>query len=157
MSIWTSWRAGWKRFVLVQNLRQAFEALRLNRRLALQAAAVGPAMALTQADVPCILNSRFCPLERARARMRAPERDSPRFPRPMAAVGERGSSCPSRPKPAPLPGPPGLAHRPDAVGPCRWTGIGWVIALVWAVMAVRPKSRTLPTQTSPAPPCRGPP
>jgi transposase len=40
------------RFHLVQNLRQALEALLLDRRPALQAAAVGTAMALTPADVP---------------------------------------------------------------------------------------------------------
>ena len=40
------------RFHLVQNLRQALEALLLGRRPALQAAAVGTAMALTQADGP---------------------------------------------------------------------------------------------------------
>jgi hypothetical protein len=40
------------RFHLVQNLRQALEALLLGRRPALQAAAVGTAMALTPADGP---------------------------------------------------------------------------------------------------------
>src|SRR5262249_31072275 len=40
------------RFHLVQNLRQALEALLIDRRPALQAAAVGTAMALTQADGP---------------------------------------------------------------------------------------------------------
>jgi hypothetical protein len=40
------------RFHLVQNLRQALEAVLLDRRSALQAAAVGTAMALTPADVP---------------------------------------------------------------------------------------------------------
>jgi transposase len=40
------------RFHLVQNLRQAVEALLIDRRPALQAAAVGTAMALTQADGP---------------------------------------------------------------------------------------------------------
>jgi transposase len=40
------------RFHLVQNLRQALEALLIDRRPALQAAAVGTAMALTPADGP---------------------------------------------------------------------------------------------------------
>ena len=40
------------RFHLVQNLRQALEALLIDHRPALQAAAVGTAMALTQADGP---------------------------------------------------------------------------------------------------------
>jgi transposase len=47
------------RFHLVQNLRQALEALLIDRRPALQAAAVGTAMALTPADGPLPVVSRY--------------------------------------------------------------------------------------------------
>jgi transposase len=47
------------RFHLVQNLRQALEAFLLDHRPALQAAAVGTAMALTQADGPLPVGSMY--------------------------------------------------------------------------------------------------
>jgi DNA-binding NarL/FixJ family response regulator len=65
------------RFHLVQNLRQAFEALLIGRRPALQAAAVGTAMARTQADGPLPIASMY------RGRRRDPK------PAPLREEAER--------------------------------------------------------------------